>query len=150
MHIVNATSNMRFFHLSPTLLSPVLSPRIPNNKLTQIGVEDSITPRVCFAPTVDQCLLAIHNSENESYYVYEPLYYSELKLITSYELRKHKSVPDVSVTQECWSTVPVKLCLVGKVKVLNPTERVFMVESETIRGDRYKMDLWCFDWLNIS
>lgn len=101
------------YHLSTkNLHGKVLTPRIPVNFFTKNGYEDSKTARVCFTPTIDQCLMAIsQNLEGVELYVHVPM-------------EKHKvykpsvkQVPDSKVTGELWVKEPVKIKCIGKIYV---------------------------------
>jgi hypothetical protein len=52
---------MKLYHVSEKYLGKevMLSPRIPDNQMTKLFGEDSITPRVCFCECVCECLTAI-------------------------------------------------------------------------------------------
>lgn len=89
-----------------------LVPRIPDNYLTKNGYEDADTPRVCFAPSVDQCLIALsQNNANKSFYVYEPEDQSKIDVYKP----NTKAVPDSKITGELWAIQPVKLKRVGQI-----------------------------------
>jgi ribosomal protein S18 acetylase RimI-like enzyme len=92
-----------------------LAPRVPNNFLIKNGYEDSITPRICFAGSIDKALMAIsRNLKDEELYVHEP------KNINKKAIYKPtiKEVPDVKITGEIWYTEPVELKCVGKIHVI--------------------------------
>lgn len=92
-----------------------LKPRVTSNWLTQNGYEDSTTPRISFAPTVDQCLSGLsQNVKDKTFYVHEP------KDITKQKIFKPntKAVPDSAITGELWATNDVTLKRVGIIKVL--------------------------------
>ncbi len=105
-------------------------PRVPvNGYIGEQGhvVEDTITPRVCLAPTIFGCLIASHYDDNMSNY---NLY--SLSDITIYAVKeipnifiprrviknipKHYKgiVPDCHKTREVWSLDPIKLTVVEK------------------------------------
>lgn len=46
------------FHLSLDPNLKVMTPRIPNNRLVRTGKEDSVMPRICFAPSIHSALAA--------------------------------------------------------------------------------------------
>ena len=92
-----------------------LEPRVPDNFFTKNGYEDGETPRVCFAPTIDQCLMAISQKcEGIEFYVFTP---DNVPKENIYKPTV-KEVPDSKITGEIWVTCPVKLKKVGKIKVL--------------------------------
>lgn len=104
-------------------LSPInmdgcqLAPKIPNNYFTQNGYEDNETPRICFAPSIDKCLIALsRNCTGEELYVHIPrLRNNTLKRII------HKptidQVPDSGITGEIWVTNKIPVMCIGKIKV---------------------------------
>jgi RimJ/RimL family protein N-acetyltransferase len=92
-----------------------LEPRVPNNFFTKNGYEDGETPRVCFTPSVDQCLMAISQKcEGIEFYVFKPEEVPEENIYKP----TVEEVPDSEITDETWITCPVKLKKVGKIKVL--------------------------------
>ena len=103
-----------FFHLSPEKLrDKILYPRIPNNYFTKNGYEDSITPRVCLAPSIKNALMALgRKHKDDILHVYIP--------IKKYKIY-HPSldeVPDVKITGEVWAKEPIMLKYIGSIKVL--------------------------------
>lgn len=92
-----------------------LEPRVPDNFFTQNGYEDGETPRVCFTPSVDKCLMAISQKcEGIEFYVFSPEEVPEENIYKP----TTKEVPDAEITDEIWITCPVKVKKVGKIKVL--------------------------------
>lgn len=90
----------------------LLTPSIPDNYFTKSGYEDNKTPRVCFAPSIDQCLMALsQNIEGLEFYVHVPE--DEQNVVYPTE----KQVPDCKITGEVWVTNPVTLRCIGKIKV---------------------------------
>lgn len=92
-----------------------LTPRVPNNFLIKNGYEDSVTPRVCFAGSIDKALMAIsRNLKDEELYVHQP------KNVNKKAIYKPtiKEVPDEKITGEVWYTEPVELECVGKIHVI--------------------------------
>ena len=123
----------------------ILNPRIPDNYMTKNGYEDSKTKRVCFAPTIDQCLMGLsQNLKGKELYVYIPDGDYNLYSPTV------KEVPDSDITNEIWIKEPVKVKLVSKIKV---------IKDKGLDGKKYKYgnheaELYEWDWkeipLNIS
>ena len=67
-----------YFISQDDLDGQTLEPRVPDNFFTKKGFEDSKTPRVCFAPTIDQCLMAISQKcDGIEFYVFSPEEVSE-------------------------------------------------------------------------
>ena len=104
---------MNLYHLSPVNHDgKTFYPRIPKTAATG---EDLLTPRVCFAPTIRQAIVAINPagdfmSEYE-YFVHIPVNCNNVYIPTELE------VPDVDDTEEIWIKEPVKLACIGKVIV---------------------------------
>lgn len=104
-----------FYHISPQPNLTTLRASVPNNYMTKNGFEDSKTPRVCFSPTVDQCLMALSKKcEGAEFYVYVP--------VGRYKYHKAtiKEVPDSSITGEVWivDSEVVNVRCVGKIRVV--------------------------------
>jgi RimJ/RimL family protein N-acetyltransferase len=92
-----------------------LEPRVPDNFFTKNGYEDGETPRVCFAPTIEQCLMGLsQNLKEKEFYAFSPEEVPEENIYKP----TTKEVPDAEITDETWITCPVKLKKVGKIKVL--------------------------------
>lgn len=98
----------------------VLVPRIPDNFMTKNGYEDNKTKRVCFAPTIDQCLMGLSmNLTNKQFFVHtiDPsISRKELEKIIYYPTKKQ--VPDVKITGEIWILKPIQIICIGKIKVI--------------------------------
>lgn len=91
-----------------------LTPRVPNNYMTKHGFEDSETPRVSFAPTIEQCLAGLsQNLDDKTFYVYEPVDISKCEVYKP----NNKAVPDSDITNELWVTNPVDIRPVKKIKI---------------------------------
>lgn len=103
-----------YFISEKKLSTLTLEPRIPDNFLTKNGYEDSETPRVSFAPSIDKCLAGLsQNLDDKTFYVYEPVDISKCDVYKPNE----KAVPDSKITDELWITNPVELKPVKKIKI---------------------------------
>lgn len=102
-----------YFVSEKELHGEILQPKIPDNYLTRQGYEDNKTKRVCFAPSIDKCLIAL--SKNCTGMVLNV--YSPDKAYDIYKPTKNE-VPDVGITGEIWIKEPVKLVKVGKIRVI--------------------------------
>lgn len=119
-----------------------LTPRVPDNFLTKNGYEDNETPRVCFAPSVDQCLIGLsQNVTNKTFYVYSPEDISKLDVYKP----NVKAVPDSKITGELWAIQPVTLKEVGKIFCEGDAGRDGL---EYTYGDGKKAELyeWNYSW----
>lgn len=107
------------YHISLyNLDNKILEPKVPYNFFTQHNYENTNIKRISFAPTIEQCLLAIGgNLEGRIFYVHEPFEYLNLKTIDNEVINKNQYVPDSHLTGEVWVTNPTKLKLVSKIKV---------------------------------
>ena len=105
-------NNELYFVSRISMDDEVLRPRIPDNCFTKSGYEDSHTPRICFAPSIDQCLMALsQNLEGMELYVHVP------KDVQKVVYPTKNKVPDCEITGEVWVTKPVTLQCIGKIKV---------------------------------
>lgn len=90
----------------------LLNPRIPDNYMTRNGYEDNTTPRVCFCPSIGDCLTALSmNCKGKTFYVHiaDP--------DGNYDVYKptKNQVPDVNITHELWIKTPVTLKYIGDI-----------------------------------
>ena len=103
-----------YFISEKNLGTTTLYPRVPNNYFTDNDYEDNTTPRVCFAPTIEQCLAGLsRNVEGKTYYVYSPISLNGLHIYQP----NRKAVPDVDITGELWVTDPVEVEQVDRITV---------------------------------
>ncbi len=111
----------RYFHLSKVDLGEqvVLEPKVPESAVTPECVS---TPRVCFAPTLFQCLISISGSSNTASAMTEFLYSHKTQFnnptvysTTSRKLilPKYPKCSDYQSTGEHWSLRPIKVRRLG-------------------------------------
>lgn len=117
MQLLEAISNKKplslYFLSDKNKNNQVLIPRIPDNFFTRNGYEDSTTPRVCFAPTIEKALMGLGRAvDDEEFYVHTPM-------STCIDLQhpSKEQVPDVQQTGEVWSLKPVRIKCIGRIKV---------------------------------
>lgn len=111
--ITESIDNRGLYHLSKSENIKIIKPSVPDNYMTKNGYEDGKTPRVCFAPTINQCLMALTwKCPGEEFYVYTPS-----KKYNTHKATK-KEVPDSNITEETWILEPVSVNCVGKIKVI--------------------------------
>lgn len=109
-----------------------ITPKIPNNYWTKMGVEDNKTPRICVTNTLRQSLMAISAPiENKILYVYGAV--TDLYI-------KAKNVPDAKLTNEYWILAPTRFEFMFKILVTNPIEPFKYI----VDGKQY--ELWSFDY----
>ena len=93
----------------------LFEPRIPTSRLLQ---EDSTTPRVCFADTIDGALRAMPRQQIGTdcimLFVHVPAYIPSKEYII---FPMKEQVPDVTTTGELWSVKPVRMELIGTIVV---------------------------------
>ena len=110
---IDLSRNQNYYFVSESSDIKSMVPRIPDNYMTRHGYEDSKTPRVCFAPSINSCLMALSQKcTGMELYVYIP--------DGNYEIY-HPSVsqvPDVNITGEVWIKSKVRVKKIGKIKVI--------------------------------
>ena len=115
-----------------------INPSIPNNFMTKNGYEENKTKRVCFAPSVGQCLMGLsRNCEGEEFYVYAPD--GDYKTYTP----SIKEVPDVKITGEIWIKESVNVKCIGKIRVLDTNKSSGKSYSY---GNNQTAELYAFDY----
>lgn len=124
---------MRLFHISSKNLDGrVLTPKIPNNILTKLGVENNTIPRVSFALDVKHAILAIGYNRikkgSKILNAYEPENYRNIKLRHSEYLTANGYVPDADETQETWVLNSVKLKYAGKIKIIKQAKEFVRIK----------------------
>ena len=103
-----------YFISEKKLENLTLTPRVPRNFLTKNGYEDSETPRVSFAPSIDGCLAGLsQNLDDKEFYVYQPVDISKCEVYKP----NTKAVPDSEITGELWITNPVELKQVKRIAI---------------------------------
>ena len=132
----------RYYHLSTIKGLTKLQPSVPNNFLTDYGFENNTIKRVCFTPSIDQCLMAMSaNITHKEFYVYIP--YN----IDTNKLRKPsvEEVPDSLITGEVWSLQSVRIKCIGKIRVTKPKGTTHKYNY----GDKYTAELyeWEYEWV---
>lgn len=111
-------NNKLYFLSTINMNDDRLTPRIPSNYFTKNNYEENKTPRVCFAKTIDGCLMGLSkNLTDKEFYVHVPDpdgYYNVYNPTI-------KEVPDCKITGEVWIKKPVDPKCIGKIKVLKDT-----------------------------
>lgn len=104
----------RLYHISENPNLTVMTPRIPQNRLVSKGYENGTIGRVCFAPTIADCISAAPRGKaGEVLYVYlaqgvNPEYIYKPTI---------NDVPDSKYTHEIWYLKPVNVKRVGVIVV---------------------------------
>lgn len=117
----------RLYHVSRFPNVTTLIPKAPQNILTHYGLEDGVTKRVSFAPSIAHCLRGIGQAKtitNKDLFVYSPVNVDQKYLLKP----KPDQVPDVRLTNEYWYLRPVNVKLVAVIrggKVIDP--RVYFI-----------------------
>lgn len=115
----------------------IVQPAIPNNYFTRAGYEDSTTKRVCFAPNINKCLMALSQKCTDMIlYVHIP--------DGNYEMYKPRQseCPDVGVTGEIWILRPVKLKCIGKIHVIGDAGK----DGHPFKYGDHTAELYDWDW----
>lgn len=137
------------FFLSQTKIdSEILVPRAPLNSLTEHGYEDGDTPRVCGAPSINQCIMALSAALHDTnLYVYE-LLEEDGTVSDKYIVPLHSQVPDCEITGEVWFDHPMKLKYVGVIHVIKPYGPGYKYHFG--ENDRYQAILydWEYEWVS--
>lgn len=132
-----------YFISEENLDDETLTPRIPDNFFTKKGFEDNTTPRVCFAPSISKCLMAISQKcDGMEFYVHTPLEISKADIYTPSALE----VPDVEITGEKWIKKPVKLRNIGKIRVLGDSG----LDGHSFTYGDKTAELYDWDWEWVS
>lgn len=124
------------YHISAYYLGKkiVLMPKVPS---TVMADEDNETARVCFAPSIEQCLLGIRGTKSiDKTYTgqYGYFLYSTEETLEPAGTR----VPDFYRTNEHWSLKPVKVKFVGVVYFDKKTN---ILSVDYSRGELVKKEL---------
>lgn len=100
----------KVYHISAKPLTGVLTPRIPKSSF-----EDQNTPRICFAKTIQGCLVGVYEDAikkvvDHQFYVYSTDH-------AYYEPKKKKEVADAQITEEVWIKDPIIPKFEGIIKI---------------------------------
>ena len=119
----------------------ILKPRVPNHLSNRRGEEENKTGRICFAPTIKECLRAIPQEgikNGKEFYVHIPKgKYTVYRPST-------KEVADSVVTNEHWICEPVKLECIGKIKL---TDKYDSGEIFSYKGEDFTVYDWNYKWI---
>lgn len=101
-------------HLSTDPNLKLMTPRIPNNRLTYTGYENATIPRICFAPSINSALAAAPPVKTGVVlYVYTPTSIDPKAVYKP----STKEVPDSSHTHEIWYLKPCTVKKIGAIIV---------------------------------
>jgi len=141
--------NLKLYFVSEKSNLNKLNPRIPQSIVED--VENNNIKRVCFAPSIVQCLQAINAEKSKEYYVYVPK-----KNLINYKIWKcqTKDVPYADLTDEYWCLDSIEVEPLYKIKVTQilPTNtfkydevynykilEVYVIEPSNILADFAKL-----------
>lgn len=111
--------NLKLYFVSSDKNLKELYPRVPKS-IIQYGFENSNIRRVCFAPSIEQCLLAVPNVKvNKTMFVYVPKH--SLGYYKFYKCEM-KEVIDSDLTDEYWCLDKIEIEPIYKIKITNITE----------------------------
>lgn len=127
---------MKLFHISfDGDLEGEWKPQTPAGLEKEGKYAEEDTPRICVSPTIKQCFQAIYPNvfryfENKDYPYMDIFVYQPQPLIKGIvypkKLTKERWVFDAHVTDEHWITEPVKMKLIGKVRIFNTNKSSFV------------------------
>lgn len=136
--LITENNKFHLYHISNRQNIKTINPSIPNNFMTKNNYEENKIKRVCFAPSIEQCLMGLsRNCEGEEFYVYIPI--KDYKTYSP----NIKDVPDSGITEEIWINEPVDVICIGKIKVLDTNKTPG--KSYTY-GNGKTAELYAFDY----
>ena len=136
--IITESNKSHLYHISNRQNIKTINPSIPINFMTKNNYEENKTKRVCFAPSIEQCLMGLsRNCEGEEFYVYIPV-----KHYKTYS-PNIKDVPDSGITGEIWIKEPVDVICLGKIKVLDTNKSPGKLYTY---GNGKTAELYAFDY----
>lgn len=104
---------MTLYHVSTRLEPPMPKDFVPKVPESAMSIEDRTTPRICFAPTVKQCLEAIGlNTEEQEYITVYQLDTGKVDpshVLDPLQVYEKHNVIDALDTCEHWVTCPLRL-----------------------------------------
>lgn len=125
----------RYFFVSKTRLKDnILYPRIPDNRLTRNGLEESVTKRICVSQSLIGCL---HSTE--IYYFCKTIYLYSCLIDSNKVIQpSEKQVNDVIWTGEEWIVEPVEMKLVTilhvKKELISDTYCKYIIQDKKSDG----------------
>ena len=136
--LITENNKFHLYHISNRQNIKTINPSIPNNFMTKNNYEENKTKRVCFAPSIEQCLMGLsRNCEGEEFYVYTPI--KDYKTYSP----NIKDVPDSGITGEIWIKEPVDVICIGKIKVLDTNKTPGKLYTY---GNGQTAELYAFDY----
>ena len=149
-----------YFHCSRdgNLDGQIFKPRVPEYieryNPEDTGFENSTTPRICLAPTIEGCLngIAVNMPRIsplafDRVYVYTPEKpFNEYKHKTNKELVRDKDVYDANITDEVWILEPVRMKLYGIIQVDQCSNVKKKKAVETPSGKYEKRNVFKYKW----
>ena len=139
---INPMNESMIFLSEQNLNRNTLVPKIPRNFFTENGFEDNKTKRVCFASSVDRCLMGLSmNCKDKEFYVHIPV--GDFRVVTPTK----KQVPDSGVTGEKWICKSVKIKCIGKIKVIDDDGKP---GHKFTYGNGYEAELYGWKWEYIE
>lgn len=111
---------MRLYHISQDYLGrkPVFRPRVPINR----APAESETPRICVAPSVSQCYLAIGMEKLSDFILFRSTFHVYC-VETDTHVKADKTVADREQTGERWLLEPHQFEHLVKMPYLKPDYR---------------------------
>jgi hypothetical protein len=141
------------FHLSENKNILSIKPTVPKDISEEI--EDNKIKRVCFAPSINQAIIALLPSSNSkksknwhiTLYVYRLVDTNNIRLMTNDEIISKQLVYDAHITGETWALDECKVLMIGKIKLF-PNIEISTTSYEPLRGNRtgHEARLVKFEW----
>lgn len=134
---------LKLYHVAEDKVeSKKLSPRVPSNYMVENGFEDGETPRICFATTIADALVAMSRDlAGKILHVYEVEVDPESKYFYSSDELIDK-VPDVLVTNEVWWCQDIEVPYTHSIKVIDAKSKPLRY----IYGDGKEASLYAWNY----
>ena len=113
-----------------------VNPRIPSNRMDG---EDDSTPRICFAPSIEKCLLGITGYGSICRYSLNDCRLSAYAYTSDQWVKPtEEQVPDQHITDEHWLTSPCTMRYIGVVEWIGDLASTeFYVKGTTDEGHHF-------------
>lgn len=119
-----------------------LEPRVPSNYFTRQGYENSKTPRICLANSIDDCLIGLaKNISGQVLNVYRPVGEFSVKIPTEEEC------PGTSLYNEFWITSKCKFIYDQTIIVGFSREKPMYYTYIDKNGESRKAALYKWNWI---
>lgn len=140
-----------FFHLSfDGKLEGVWVPKLPDgSEVERNAFSEPDIPRVSVSTSIKHCFYAIYpnvshyfeknNDPYMDFFIYSPKGIKTSQTVPPEELIKLRYVMDAHITREHWIVNPVKMVIVGKVRIHNPGRNAKFIKFYPFDDKKQKM-----------